>query len=980
MHIAVINSFPSVIFTAEMEYIHRFMHAAKRTGHCAYEVVTSDDIHNCQPDFVIATHEFSPKLTEYFTLGTMWGPYSYILNDARKLKSVLSYDAYLVGSSRVHGFLDALEFSTGVHKPRSDFLFLPTALEAEFERRRKNSPRSLAYVGVHWDGLRHNGLLLELHRLNAINIYGPPNSWTDYPKAYRGPLPFNGSAVAEAMGKHGIALCIHKDEHRIANTPSMRLFEAASAGCVIIVDEIPFAKQVLGNSVFHIDMRDPPELNAKKIADIVRWTKVNEDLANDMAARSHKILNEQFSIETLLNKTCDFVVAAKEEIQSKQKSAVQHFTAPLTLENPRRAPLVDIIVRSGSRDVTMLRRALRCIARQSMGNYRVLLMDYKGREDIRKCAIEEATSRLEIEYLPCEDSGLRSTSLWRGLRAVKAPFFAMLDDDDTIMSSHFSHLLSTAADHPDHVLYYSGSMLKEEEPGHYMSPVNFAGPLDIEFQERRELKFMDVFSLSRLCEFDNYILTNSWVARSSCLDERTLSDPQLEVVEDMYLYYMLARFGSFKLSPSPTAVWHFRSSSRDNSMLGVDSRIWEIETKKLSLRLWGETLYNGSTFGDMRHFVGLPAPRSPDPVVPLKSRPIDERVETYFSPETVTGTRKSNVHSAEPQGMWTSAPDSSIHLKLSRVTAKVAVRLKFMAAGSPKRGEQYVTITANGQTIFEGGADPWQLNVAEAELIFFEPTDAIAIRTRCSYVFTPSEEGAGADTRAMGIYLSSIEYSTCSFVGADAVPLEIDHTNEFMKDIRGIVHVGANTGQERELYAGLGLDVLWIEPIPEVFEELSRGIDSYPNQQAVQALVTDEDDAVREFNVANNGGASSSVFDFHEHKDIWPEVTYSDKLQLKTVTLPSLFARNDIDPSRYQALLLDTQGAELLVLKGTVPLLNSFTYIKTEVADFESYKGCCQLAEIESFMAEHGFDEVSRHKFAGQAEVGNYYDIVYKRV
>src|SRR6478736_96850 len=101
MHIAVINSFPSVIFTAEMEYIHRFMQAAKRTGHVAYEVVTSDDVYDCQPDFVIATHEFSPKLTEYFTLGTMWGPYSYILNDARKLKSVLSYDAYLVGSSRV---------------------------------------------------------------------------------------------------------------------------------------------------------------------------------------------------------------------------------------------------------------------------------------------------------------------------------------------------------------------------------------------------------------------------------------------------------------------------------------------------------------------------------------------------------------------------------------------------------------------------------------------------------------------------------------------------------------------------------------------------------------------------------------------------------------------------------------------------------------------------------------------------------------
>lgn len=203
--------------------------------------------------------------------------------------------------------------------------------------------------------------------------------------------------------------------------------------------------------------------------------------------------------------------------------------------------------------------------------------------------------------------------------------------------------------------------------------------------------------------------------------------------------------------------------------------------------------------------------------------------------------------------------------------------------------------------------------------------------------------------------------------------------DDFLSKIGGLVHVGANMGQERETYAAHDLDVLWIEPIPEVFQKLSRNLEALPKQRALQALVTDEDDAVCNFNVASNDGASSSILDFHEHKDIWPEVTFSGVIQLTTVTLATLFDRNAIDTSLYQGMLLDTQGAELLVLTGSVPVLKGFSYIKTEVADFESYKGCCQLPEIEAFMAKHGFVEVSRHQFASRVQGGNYYDIVYKR-
>ena len=74
---------------------------------------------------------------------------------------------------------------------------------------------------------------------------------------------------------------------------------------------------------------------------------------------------------------------------------------------------------------------------------------------------------------------------------------------------------------------------------------------------------------------------------------------------------------------------------------------------------------------------------------------------------------------------------------------------------------------------------------------------------------------------------------------------------------------------------------------------------------------------------------------------------------------------------------MDTQGTELLVLQGSVPLLKQFRYIKTEVPDFEAYARCCLLANMEAFMTGHGYSEVSRIRFAERPLGGAYYDVVY---
>lgn len=204
-------------------------------------------------------------------------------------------------------------------------------------------------------------------------------------------------------------------------------------------------------------------------------------------------------------------------------------------------------------------------------------------------------------------------------------------------------------------------------------------------------------------------------------------------------------------------------------------------------------------------------------------------------------------------------------------------------------------------------------------------------------------------------------------------------SDEFLRNVSGVIHVGANTGQERELYGKLNLRVIWIEPIPEIFQTLQTNLRVFPNQRAIQGLITDYDDREYPFHVSDNNGESSSVLNLKHVTDIWPSLNYTSTVLLKSTTLASLFEREQIDPLHYQALIIDTQGSELLVLKGSVPVLHNFNYIKTEVADFESYAGCCQLADINSFLARHGYAEISRHKFASRPGGGNYFDIIYEK-
>jgi FkbM family methyltransferase len=205
-----------------------------------------------------------------------------------------------------------------------------------------------------------------------------------------------------------------------------------------------------------------------------------------------------------------------------------------------------------------------------------------------------------------------------------------------------------------------------------------------------------------------------------------------------------------------------------------------------------------------------------------------------------------------------------------------------------------------------------------------------------------------------------------------------DNPNNLLKKVTGVIHVGANTGQEIKLYAKYNLSVIWIEPIPEIFEKLQKNLVDYPKQTALKCLITDQDNVEYYFHLANNNGASSSILELNLHHDIWPDITFEKTIKLYSKTLSTLLQDNQINISNYKMLVIDTQGSELLVLTGAASVLHNFAYIQTEVPDFEAYKDCCQLKDLQQFLGKYGYREIIRRKFATHPGGGSYFDITFK--
>jgi FkbM family methyltransferase len=178
----------------------------------------------------------------------------------------------------------------------------------------------------------------------------------------------------------------------------------------------------------------------------------------------------------------------------------------------------------------------------------------------------------------------------------------------------------------------------------------------------------------------------------------------------------------------------------------------------------------------------------------------------------------------------------------------------------------------------------------------------------------------------------------------------------------GILHLGAHTGQEREVYRELGKPVVWVEANPAIFPLLQSNIATIPHHSALCALLGDTDGKEQTFHISNNSaGVSSSVFPFGEYatgeRSLWPEL---DLKMVSTITLPmvrldTLLAANKSDPRDYNFWVLDLQGAEILTLAGAGQSLIHCRTVLAEVSEKEVYRGGAVYQDLQRHLAAAGF-------------------------
>lgn len=202
---------------------------------------------------------------------------------------------------------------------------------------------------------------------------------------------------------------------------------------------------------------------------------------------------------------------------------------------------------------------------------------------------------------------------------------------------------------------------------------------------------------------------------------------------------------------------------------------------------------------------------------------------------------------------------------------------------------------------------------------------------------------------------------------------------QFLQHSTNILHIGGNIGQERYIYEYFKLNVAFIEPIPEVFGQLSRNIQGFPKIKAFNELFWRTSGQKLDLNIANNNGSSSSIFDLADHKIIWPDVNFVKKITLNTVS------GDDFVNSRKWGLIpdtivMDTQGSELEILKGCDALLKYVKFIKIELPNFNAYENECTLNEVVSYLQNHNYrvlEQVLTKETKGFS--GRYYEVVFEK-
>ncbi|MBD2148866.1 glycosyltransferase [Pseudanabaena sp. FACHB-1277] len=561
MRIAIHNSFFGQKF-AETELVRRIIIAAQNLGWESIETNLAQEMDVYKPDFVLVTHFNTPKLSQFPTYGCMWNPpiffdryaefkSKYVDSEqiTEKHSNILSYDAYLSSSNKFDYWLSKQLDSTA--KKYFIVPFFTSCNQTEYITPNLQNPQ-LVYIGSNWDGNRFKNLFKGLDCCNFMQVYG--SRWDYLRRSYRGNLPFDGVSVLKALQNAGVGLCLHRHEHTETDMPSMRIFEIVASGAIAICGEHTFIRNAFGDSVLYVETDARPSEQVKQINNHMQWIQNHPQKALEMSKQAHEVFLEKFTLEKLLLGI----------IPHHQKLLIDKGFVRNIVNFQPSCGQVEFIVRVGDRSLSMLKRCLDSIANQTYNNIRVILISYKKIQGLETllCLYKDI---MDMSIVESDYTGFRSSQIRDGLNNLRGTYFAIVDDDDVIYPNHTYILVSILNQFENIGVAYSGAIKVWER-----------------FQEsefiKKELTYFKQFDPVKIAKFQNFITSNSFIARSSLLTDVYQEDPCLETAEDFYLILQLCSKTLFMFSHEITCQFYWRDDIRDNvSLTEIDSsnRLWK---------------------------------------------------------------------------------------------------------------------------------------------------------------------------------------------------------------------------------------------------------------------------------------------------------------------------------------------------------------------------------------------------------------------
>lgn len=212
------------------------------------------------------------------------------------------------------------------------------------------------------------------------------------------------------------------------------------------------------------------------------------------------------------------------------------------------SPRVSIIMRTFNRPA-MLRRALASVQAQTWENREVMVIN-DGGEDVAD-VIAEFDGMLDINYISFspETKPGRCGAANAGMKAATGDYIAYLDDDDIYYPEHLSSLMQKVADTGARCVYSFANLATEEprENGTYEV-------VDVSPGTYKEFSRAAFFSA-------NFIHLSAFCHHRDLCDELGLFDLDLEVLEDVDLFFRYSEAAAFECVPEFTVQYHVRTDA-----------------------------------------------------------------------------------------------------------------------------------------------------------------------------------------------------------------------------------------------------------------------------------------------------------------------------------------------------------------------------------------------------------------------------------